>query len=245
MNEHEITIHIKVSRRTFVWAAAALLMCCSANEVVCESLTMTTYYPAPTGTYQRLVTTGGTVSNPVNTILARDAGNIGIGSANPGQKLEVLGNVSASGRFQAPGGGDVTIGFNSTNKLNLGGVVTVLGSGNVGIGTAAPGGRLDVEGAGGVILNAGSVGIGTAAPLAKLDVAGSVRIADGSQGLGKVLTSDTKGRASWKSVLVGPNISSGESDCPSGYAATGIQISISNNATFYSWNMHCTRLLAP
>ena len=91
MNEREITIHLKVSRRTLVWAAAALLLCCSANEVVSESMTLTTYYPAPAGTYKRLTTTG-----PGNTVLARDGGNIGIGIASPGEKLDVNGNVRAA-----------------------------------------------------------------------------------------------------------------------------------------------------
>ena len=41
------------------------------------------------------------------------------------------------------------------------------------------------------------VGIGTASPEATLDVAGNVKIADGTQGEGKVLTSDANGMASW------------------------------------------------
>ena len=43
------------------------------------------------------------------------------------------------------------------------------------------------------------VGIGTDNPGAKLDIQGSVRIADGTQGAGKVLTSDANGTASWAS----------------------------------------------
>ncbi len=49
MCEREITVHLKVSRRTFVWGSAALLMCCAANEVVSDGMTMTTYAPAPSG----------------------------------------------------------------------------------------------------------------------------------------------------------------------------------------------------
>ncbi len=46
--------------------------------------------------------------------------------------------------------------------------------------------------------NNGNVGIGTSSPAAKLEIAGNVLISDGSQGLGKVLTSDASGLASWQ-----------------------------------------------
>lgn len=46
----------------------------------------------------------------------------------------------------------------------------------------------------------GNVGIGSAATAttAKLDIAGNIKIADGTQGLGKVLTSDAAGLATWQ-----------------------------------------------
>lgn len=47
------------------------------------------------------------------------------------------------------------------------------------------------------ILDDGNVGIGTINPTAKLEVAGTVKIADGTQGDNKVLTSDAQGNASW------------------------------------------------
>ena len=49
----------------------------------------------------------------------------------------------------------------------------------------------------------GSVGIGTATPQAKLDIAGNIKIADGTQGAGKVLTSDANGLASWQTPAGG------------------------------------------
>jgi uncharacterized protein (TIGR02145 family) len=49
--------------------------------------------------------------------------------------------------------------------------------------------------------NAQNIGIGTATPDAKLHVNGSFKITNGSQGNGKVLTSDAAGLASWKSAL--------------------------------------------
>jgi len=49
----------------------------------------------------------------------------------------------------------------------------------------------------------GNVGIGTNSPAAKLDVVGSVKITDGTEGSGKVLTSDASGNASWQTIAVG------------------------------------------
>ncbi len=46
----------------------------------------------------------------------------------------------------------------------------------------------------------GRVGIGTTSPTAKLEVNGAVKIVDGNQALGKVLTSDTNGLASWQNL---------------------------------------------
>jgi uncharacterized protein (TIGR02145 family) len=45
-----------------------------------------------------------------------------------------------------------------------------------------------------------NVGIGTTTPTAKLHVAGSIKIVDGTQGTGKVLTSDATGKGSWQTV---------------------------------------------
>jgi len=56
-----------------------------------------------------------------------------------------------------------------------------------------------------VILPGGNVGIGVTAPAAKLDIAGNIRIADGTQGAGKTLTSDANGNASWTAA---PGLSS-------------------------------------
>ncbi|WP_417887980.1 hypothetical protein, partial [Zunongwangia sp.] len=44
------------------------------------------------------------------------------------------------------------------------------------------------------------VGIGTYNPEATLDLHGSFKLVDGNQGEGKVLTSDSKGNATWKSL---------------------------------------------
>jgi hypothetical protein len=52
-----------------------------------------------------------------------------------------------------------------------------------------------------VLGNNANVGIGTSAPSARLHVAGTTRLVDGTQGAGKVLTSDADGNASWQNLL--------------------------------------------
>lgn len=47
--------------------------------------------------------------------------------------------------------------------------------------------------------NAGSIGIGTTTPGAKLEIAGQIKITGGAPGVGKVLTSDAAGLATWGS----------------------------------------------
>lgn len=49
------------------------------------------------------------------------------------------------------------------------------------------------------VANVGRVGIGTSTPAATLDINGSLKISNGSQGTGKVLTSDATGNATWQS----------------------------------------------
>ncbi len=60
--------------------------------------------------------------------------------------------------------------------------------------------------------SSGNVGINTIAPSAKLEVQGAlgatIKIVDGSQGAGKVLTSDINGQGSWQTVASGGTVTS-------------------------------------
>lgn len=102
-------------------------------------------------------------------------------------------------------------------------------TGNVGINTNVPASTLTVNGntsigntyintpapANGAIIE-GNVGIGTASPSAKLDINGNIRIADGTQGDGKILTSDANGVASWRPAP-GSTIINGNNNLPQSF----------------------------
>lgn len=49
----------------------------------------------------------------------------------------------------------------------------------------------------GTTTSRGNVGIGTISPIAKLDIIGNIKITDGTEGTGKILTSDANGLGSW------------------------------------------------
>jgi len=91
--------------------------------------------------------------------------------------------------------GNVAIGTASIlaqSKLDVGGNISV-GSAYAGV-IAAP--------ANGAIIQ-GNVGIGTNAPGTNLHVVGSIRMVDGNQAAGRVLTSDASGLASWQPAGAG------------------------------------------
>lgn len=110
--------------------------------------------------------TAGALHVSGNASLATVSGNVGVGTATPSKKLDVVG-----GDVQVSGGGLLV---SSTTLL-------ATASGNVGVGTVAPSAKLDVGGglrvSGEALLatSGGNVGIGTISPEQKLHVVGRVR----------------------------------------------------------------------
>ena len=111
--------------------------------------------------------------NPVDVVYVDGAGNVGIGTQGPVNKLTVLGNANITG--------NLGLGvFTPANRLSVTGNADVTGS--VGIGTTTPSNPLTVVGNANVT---GSLGIGVTPPLGVLHVnaaAGdtSVRLPDSS-----------------------------------------------------------------
>jgi hypothetical protein len=113
--------------------------------------------------------TGGPYSG--YQMFVTNAGNVGIGTTGPSEKLSVAGNVRFAGglyQFDDPAAGTNMFSFTrSSNHLN------VSSYDGIGFTTNATGGPY--SGFQMFINNAGNVGIGTTGPSEKLTVAGSVR----------------------------------------------------------------------
>lgn len=134
-------------------------------------------------------------------------GNVGIGSSNPISKLEVMGGYSTISI--ADSGLQTLLAFRSTIAT---GTVSdwklYKGDGTGGYTQGLHLFSYPKNGAsfGGCCNHSmtwhdnGKIGIGTGNPQAKLEIQGDIKIADGTQGAGKVLTSDATGKASWQTA---------------------------------------------
>lgn len=137
---------------------------------------------------------GGSGSSPHwasngNNIYNNNAGNIGIGTATPAYKLDLLGRM----RFQH-NGGTVTAGaWYDGTTLPARSFIGTLDDNHMGIfGTGGAGWNFVMN------VNNGNVGVGTSAPTAKLDVNGALRIRQTGATAGSSLhATDDLGNAKW------------------------------------------------
>jgi hypothetical protein len=111
MTDVDVHVNIAMTPRLFGGALFLFLLAAVPSELASEAVTLNSYYPAPSGIYTQMITTG-------NTYLARDSGYVGVG---------VNGSIAGVGTITAPTN---TTGVNSTKLIVLGG--------NFGVGTVAP-----------------------------------------------------------------------------------------------------------
>lgn len=117
-------------------------------------------------------------------------GRVSIGVSSPANRLSVSGRMRL---FNDPLFGAPGIWFDGTSLI-----------GRSFIGTYDDN-KFGIYGAGsgwGFIYDVtnGNVGVGVSSPQAKLDVSGTIKISGGTPAVGKVLTSDASGLASWKNL---------------------------------------------
>lgn len=188
-------------------------------------------------------TDGALVVNNSNIdTLTLKSGNVGIGMAPSSNKLGVTG---VFGQYAAYFYNPAAVGSSYGVYIQAGG-----NSGDTALAVDNLTGGVPFF----YIKGSGNVGIGTAAPGAKLEVNGQIKITGGTPGAGKVLTSDASGLASWATSSGGlPSGTSGQTlrndgtgwvansvlfnngtNVGIGTAAVGNQLSLAN-AGFLAW----------
>lgn len=139
--------------------------------------------------------------------LANASGNVIIGETAGGATDTGGNNVFVgrhSGGGNTSGAGIVTLGndagvgaVNLSNSSAIGQYARVDTSNSMVLGSIS-----GISGA----TNTVNVGIGITKPLDRLHVAGNIRMVDGSQGVGKVLTSDANGKGTWQPIPAASNV---------------------------------------
>jgi hypothetical protein len=135
-----------------------------------------------------------------NLALNPGGGNVGIGNSAPNAPLQ-FGNGLVNRKivlFETANNDHQFLGFGINNGLLR---YQVANSGDSHVFFAGASTTTSTELM--RITGTGNVGIGTNVPGAKLEVAGQVKISGGTPGLGKVLTSDANGLATWENPGTG------------------------------------------
>jgi hypothetical protein len=154
----------------------------------------------------------------INTLVNNTSGsnNVAFGSnaliSENNVNNTAIGSNSMTGNL---GSGNTALGFNTLNALNVGNNNTAIGqnsdvsnvSNATAIGSNAFAGASNslvlgsINGVNGATSSV-NVGIGTTTPLDRLHIVGNIRMVDGNQASGRVLTSDANGTASWQNSTI-------------------------------------------
>jgi len=163
------------------------------------------------GTAWSWIATGASNGEGAGKLLLRDvagagvrmtvdaAGNIGLGTTDPQQKLHVAGSIRMVDGNQATGRVMVSDANGSASWADATSLTVTETDPQVSATTTnlIPkwNGTTLVDGV--VFDNGTNIGIGNNSPQEKLHVTGKLRMADGTEGTGKVMVSDANGSASW------------------------------------------------
>ena len=150
----------------------------------------------------------GTASNAKSdAVVVLKNGNTGFGTSAPDTTLHIVGNIKMVDGTEAAGkvltsdvnglatwqtlpSGDNLGNHTATQTLNLNGNYLSGDGGSEGV----------------FVDNSGKVGIGTSAPDTTLHIVGNIKMVDGTEAAGKVLTSDVNGLATWQTLPSGDNL---------------------------------------
>lgn len=173
-------------------------------------------------------------SAPTANMVVRSTGEIGIGVAAPEAQLHIYRPGNAT---------NVVIGGSPSSNAHTALVLETSAdqSGYSSIQSVSQAGQLW----GDLALNSagGNVGVGTTTPTAKLHVNGSLKINDGTEAAGRVLTSDASGNATWQTPSSGGGVSMGYSSGPGNNPSTTtsfIGVTVTVVITSSSQKIHIT-----
>ncbi|HBB67406.1 MAG TPA: hypothetical protein DCZ93_08945 [Elusimicrobia bacterium] len=149
------------------------------------------------------------------------AGSIFVNDGSAGQTLR----KNSAGHLEWSAAADNLGDHTATTAVNMAGfpIMNISSAQISGTGVSGAAALFQVAGSTMMVLNNGNVGIGTAAPGAKLEVAGQIKITGGSPAEGTVLTSDADGLAAWETPPAPAGMPSGLSmyfnlaTCPAGW----------------------------
>lgn len=168
-------------------------------------------------------------------LLTTGNNNVAIGSNALQSQMSGSNNVAIGfeALYSANAGDNIAIGYRAGKNITTGTNNLIIGH-NAMASSATGSNQLNIGNAIYGDLTTGNIGIGSTNLGAKLEVAGSVKIVDGTQGVGKVLTSDANGLASWAPVtdtLGGLSNMSGASPYWSGAAWACRNVSSANSSS--------------
>ncbi|HAM36518.1 MAG TPA: hypothetical protein DEB40_14515 [Elusimicrobia bacterium] len=111
----DIHIHLdlRLTTRTLIGVMTVMLLFGVVDELGSESLSLSTYYPAPSGVYTQMITTN-------NAFLARNGGNVLVGTSVLPGGLSATGNVVVNGGVVVNQMGTTWGGWNEAVRLSNG-----------------------------------------------------------------------------------------------------------------------------